>query len=775
MRKFSIAFLGIFLLCLQTISFGQETIVIEADQMNSGYVDDLLNKISTIDSVQQENSLKKGIYIAEKLEYHEGVKQCHFLLNNLYAAQENYALELRLLLLYSTYLEKYNLMESQKLNYFEIGDIYFLFDLFEKAKNNYKNALEVKIEFEPERDLRLHKQLSLSYYKLREFESATAELNKLTSKGRLYKDWSSVLWSKQLKAKIAHAKGYFEAELTINKAIIELTDSLNLKKEKGIAINNLAYTYKYLDDYKSAETYLSGILSKDDSQLDAVIYQNLAILSQNNQEYTDAKFYFNEALEIYELNKNYRSQAYVLDILTLLYYQESDFHNAQKYNSQCMVLSESHKLGDIYMAAYYSQSIINQGLYEYEDALTSMNKHLYIKDSLESIHNSEQGIIELQQLFLDQAESEIQLKVIGEEVKDLEIKRLQAERLATEEQLKRFKSDSLFSEQELITQLLKIKEIENLLSIQHQSTEIQLLGEQKKQQTLDLKLEQAKRIEKEKDLLLVTKDNEILGFELKERQAYLNRLIYFSFGLLIFIIVIIIFYINVRKKNKKIEAQRVLIGVEKEKADALLLNILPVTVAEELKNKGKSPPRHLEMISIVFTDFAGFTAISERLTPVQLVEKLDELFLEFDLIVEKNGLTRIKTIGDAYMCAAGIPDFDANHAENAVQTAIEMRDFIERFNLSLSEEEPKWNIRIGINSGSVVAGVVGIKKFAYDIWGDSVNVASRMESSGKINKVNISDTTFQIVKGKFSTEHRGKVYAKNKGEIDMYFVEPNPK
>ncbi len=222
---------------------------------------------------------------------------------------------------------------------------------------------------------------------------------------------------------------------------------------------------------------------------------------------------------------------------------------------------------------------------------------------------------------------------------------------------------------------------------------------------------------------------------------------------------------------KTIQKQVLEIAEEKEKSDKLLLNILPPTVAEELKEKGQTTPRQYEDVSIVFTDFSGFTTISEEMSPSELVNTLDKIFHEFDLITEKYGLNRIKTIGDAYMCASGLPEPNGEHAVKAVSAAIEMRDYIRTFNSGLSEGKPHWNVRIGVNSGAVVAGVVGIKKFAYDIWGDAVNVASRMESSGAIGKVNISGTTFKLVEHHFSTEYRGKIEAKNKGQIDMYFVE----
>lgn len=205
---------------------------------------------------------------------------------------------------------------------------------------------------------------------------------------------------------------------------------------------------------------------------------------------------------------------------------------------------------------------------------------------------------------------------------------------------------------------------------------------------------------------------------------------------------------------------------EKKRSDDLLLNILPSGIAEELKKNGLAEPKKYDNVSVLFTDFVGFTRVSEKLTPKELVEEIHYCFTAFDLIMERNGLEKIKTIGDAYLAICGLPNADENHAIKTVQAAIEIKAFISK----RLKEGGKFKIRIGINSGSVVAGIVGVKKFAYDIWGDAVNTAARMEQHSANGKINISATTYKLVKDSFNCAHRGKIEAKNKGKIDMYFV-----
>ena len=212
---------------------------------------------------------------------------------------------------------------------------------------------------------------------------------------------------------------------------------------------------------------------------------------------------------------------------------------------------------------------------------------------------------------------------------------------------------------------------------------------------------------------------------------------------------------------------------QKDRLEELLLNILPSAIVDRLKDNPQAKTTdYIPEVTIMFTDFVRFTQMSEAIPPQEVVAELSAHFEVFDQIIEKHNLEKIKTIGDAYMCAGGIPIPMRDHAGATLRAAIDILEFMEKRNKIRRENgQPEWHIRIGIHSGDVIAGVVGKKKFAYDIWGDSVNVAARMESSGEAGKINISADTHALIKDRFSCIYRGKIDAKNKSGIDMYFVE----
>lgn len=229
------------------------------------------------------------------------------------------------------------------------------------------------------------------------------------------------------------------------------------------------------------------------------------------------------------------------------------------------------------------------------------------------------------------------------------------------------------------------------------------------------------------------------------------------------------------EENEKIRIELLenvkILELEKQRSEDLLLNILPEETSRELMIHGYAKPQSYRKVSVLFTDFKDFTKICESLTPEQIVKELDYFFTAFDAITERHYAEKIKTVGDAYMCAGGIPMRNNSNPIDLVLVAMEMQDFVMAQNEMRKENKvPLWELRIGIHTGHLIAGVIGRKKFAYDIWGDAVNTASRMESSGEVGRVNISEGTYRYVKKFFECEYRGEIYAKNKGNVDMYFV-----
>ena len=230
--------------------------------------------------------------------------------------------------------------------------------------------------------------------------------------------------------------------------------------------------------------------------------------------------------------------------------------------------------------------------------------------------------------------------------------------------------------------------------------------------------------------------------------------------------------IKVEEGTRVIRKQKEEVEKQKERSENLLLNILPAEVAEELKVKGSAEAQQFDEVTVLFTDFKGFTQLSEKMSPKELVFVINEYFSAFDHIMVKYGVEKIKTIGDAYMAVGGLPITTSTHATDVISAAIEIQQFMaEQKSRKEAQGELFFDIRIGVHTGPVVAGIVGVKKFAYDIWGDTVNTASRMESNGEVGKINISQTTYTLVKDKFNCVERGKIQVKGKGEVDMYFVD----
>lgn len=228
---------------------------------------------------------------------------------------------------------------------------------------------------------------------------------------------------------------------------------------------------------------------------------------------------------------------------------------------------------------------------------------------------------------------------------------------------------------------------------------------------------------------------------------------------------------QVNARTQQLNESKKIAEEERKKSDGLLLNILPSEVAEELRQTGTSTAHNYEMATVLFADIKDFTRISTKFSAETMVKELDYIFGAFDKIIESHNIEKIKIIGDAYMCAGGLPIPNQTNAFDMVNAALEIQAFMKNMRKERAEKSlQEYEIRIGINTGPLVAGIIGIKKFTYDIWGDTVNLASRLESSGEVNKINISENTYQIIKDKYNCEYRGKIDVKGKGGTSMYFV-----
>ena len=272
---------------------------------------------------------------------------------------------------------------------------------------------------------------------------------------------------------------------------------------------------------------------------------------------------------------------------------------------------------------------------------------------------------------------------------------------------------------------------------------------------------------KAKEILGLRADN--LEGELEQARVKRTRNIFFFSA-----IGVVGLAIGLWSRLRFVHRSRAAIQKEKDVSEGLLLNILPEEVAEELKAKGHADVKEFDTATILFSDFKGFTQMSEKLPATELVAEIDHCFKAFDGIMGKYRIEKIKTIGDAYMAAGGLPDPANGHPLDVVLAAIEMQDFMAAYKAERTAAgRIYFEMRVGIHTGPVIAGIVGVKKFAYDIWGDTVNTASRMESSGEVGKVNISESTYTFVNGApdLRLTARGKVQAKGKGEMEMYFAE----
>lgn len=423
----------------------------------------------------------------------------------------------------------------------------------------------------------------------------------------------------------------------------------------------------------------------------------------------EALTYFNKSLDAYG-NSDGSQNAYIA--LGKLYIKEGNYDNALNSLRKALSLSESFKddISIVQTLIVYGNLFVNKG--DYQNAIT----------------------------FYKRAEKIAATMPPNDDTKDL-YKAMTDTYDKTGDYHNAFKYQSLYSDiKDSIYNIAADKKLANM------------------QFDFDLQ-------KKEGEITLLTKDKALNELQIKKQTFARNA---FAGGLGLVFLIALLIYRNYRVKAKTNK----ILDHKNAQIEHLILNILPAEVAKELQEDGRATPRDYESVSVLFTDFKSFTKMTTNMDPGVLVQELNDWFMVFDDIVIKYNLEKIKTIGDSYMCAGGIPTSYPDHVYNIVKAGLEMQEHINARNQTRKEVGlPPWNLRVGIHVGPLVAGVVGRIKYAYDIWGSTVNIASRMESNGVEGRVNISAQTYELIKDRFICSYRGKINAKNVGEIDMYFVE----
>jgi adenylate cyclase len=579
---------------------------------------------------------------------------------------------------------------------------------------------------------------------------------------------------------------FFSLTVFFVQASTDELDSLKnrLHSSKGIVKINLNYLIgsQYINSIPDSAIYyygegleLSKVLRND--TFEAKCLNKIGVLKFNSGDYETAITNLYKALKIFERYQDKNRLLRCLQYLGMAYNQQGMYDQALDYTKQSLelakinddIISEAVSLGTI-GSIYYSQSRYDDAVENFQHALHIMEEAKYkpgIADALNnvaSIYEEKKDFdkaleyhlrsLALQKELNDDAGIAASYNNIGRVYQGMKKYPVAIEYLDSSIALAK-EGDDKFYLKESYNNLSGIYSDAGDFEMAYKThllfSELNdtLMSEANKRQFAEMntKYETEK---KDNQINLLNKDG--------EKQKIIRN--GFMGGFAIVLLFAGIFFTQ-RNKIKK----------GKQRSDELLLNILPEETAEELKETGEARAKYFDEVTVMFTDFKNFSHASEKLSPSELVKEIHHCYSEFDKIVTRHGLEKIKTIGDSYMCAGGLPVPNKTCPEDTVKAALEIADFMSREKeKGEAEGKPYFEVRIGCHTGPVVAGIVGIKKFAYDIWGDTVNIAARMEQNSEAGKINISGTTYELVKNKFKCIHRGKVSAKNKGEIDMYFV-----
>lgn len=650
--------------------------------------------------------------------------------------------------------------------YFDIGQLYQQEKLYSKAieqyiyaYNNYSNINDSTKLFN------VMQKLGYCYMQTHKYDYA---LDIYLKQLQLIKDKSNIQKTIKIYENVIncyYSLRYYNEALTFNEKIIDIYQKYNDSLSLIHAYNNLGYNYKYLKEYnKSLQSmHNAAVIANNLNRINdlASIYKNIGIIKQNIGEQKPALQALMQSYNLYLKTNDTLNMAASSNLIAHYLYNYSKYNKAKQYNTLAINFSKKSNNITLLKKAYLLKSKISKELRDYKTALSDYQYYLNLRDSVLLLERLKKQKLLEEQYINEKTEKQLKLIIAEQELTDLELNKLKLEAEKKEKEL------TLLIQSKEIQELEQKKSQQELLLTQQklesekQNQKILKLNHNKELQEFALKKQKLIDKQRQKEIDILIKDKQIQKLKI-DKEKYTRNIIYGVIIILTLILIVIIFnYFALQKSKRKL-------AEEQKKSNNLLLNILPRKIAQELKDKKNASTQKYESVTVLFADFVSFTKTSQELPPEKLVSQLHTCFSEFDNIVSKYNIEKIKTIGDAYMCAGGLPTPTTTHAKDCVNAAIDMINFINEFN-SKPQNHP-WEIRIGLFTGPVIAGVVGKRKFAYDIWGDTVNTASRMQSNSNTGYINIGKTTFELVKNSFECTYRGKISVKNKENVDMYFV-----
>lgn len=672
-----------------------------------------------------------------------------------------------------------------------MGDLFYSQKLYANAFKYYTLALDRQYYNLPVVEKAADAALMESRY-----DSAEFYYKILTNRYKEDRNYSRLIQIYQKLAGAYNQSGNLGKTLLYYLRIEDIIEEFGQPFEKGRLYNNLGKVYADLGDYAKALEYFKKTeaecsLAEDKAhpcELQELLYVNMGIALHNNGNTPAGLKYLLRALEPLKARNDKYALANVEHLIATMYFSINDRYNALAHNELAIEYAKAGKQDDILSKAYRTASQVYHDLYDYEKAYDYYIQYLKLSESLQAAERNQQYLLNERSNQLRAAEGEIRFLLAQQEIKERSLRQARIEQEKLEESYsavtrQRELEAALYHKQQEVDQATLREKValalqadqKSRLALQALDAEKQkaLISQLKQQEAID----EAERVSREQQVELLRRDKTLADLKLSANAEFArNTYIIGGLGAVMLLILAISWWFarrasrRLRLQNQKIEAQKNQIESERSKSDRLLRNILPEEIADELKTRGYAAPKLYDSATVLFTDFVNFTRLSANLPPEEIISELDECFLAFDEIIDRYGLEKIKTIGDAFMCAGGLPVPNDTHAVDAVKAAIEITQWLAERNRT----NPKavfQHMRIGIHTGPVVAGVIGKNKFAYDIWGDAVNLASRLEEQGEAGRINVSQTTYEAVKDHFLCSWRGKKEVHNKGLIDMYFIE----